>query len=93
MSNNKPDCFNRPDYKDNFETQDGWKKVSVRRPQGMGFVLMPNMVTIKNVLTTHCRQNEPLGAATIYNWNCEGCNHHFNLKGGDNASQERVSES
>ena len=66
----KPNCFNRPAYKDTVEVQDGWRYVTV-----LECFRAPNMITILDPMSKTCQQHSPHGAATIYGWDCEGCKH------------------
>lgn len=72
IQNNKPNCFNRPDYKDHLIVQDGWGWLKIK---GLSFKV-PIMKTIKNVMSKDCKQNDEGGAAKRYNWDCDCCIHY-----------------
>ena len=72
----KPNCFNRPAYKDTVEVQGGWKYVTVSGLDGLlECFRAPNMLAIPDPMSKGCQQHSPHGAATIYGWDCEGCKH------------------
>ena len=77
----KPNCFNRPAYKDTVEVQDGWY-AGIYKTGKDGDVFpvraptrSPIMRTIPDPMSKECMQHSPHGAATIYGWDCEGCKH------------------
>ena len=72
----KPNCFNRPAYKDTVEVQDGWDHVKIRDIHGRVVdTRVPAMKTRPNPMSKQCMQHTSHGAATIYGWDCDGCKH------------------
>jgi len=61
----KPACFNRPDYAEGREVQDGWHRDGTRR-----------IVWLPHRMTTHCVQHEDMGAGKHFGWDCSGCRHY-----------------
>lgn len=72
----KPRCFNRPDYHNSRVVLDGWREVTIGN---MSFHV-PVVKIAKNNMSKDCKQNEPMGAATMYGWDCGGCRHYASQK-------------
>lgn len=67
----KPNCYNRPPYKETRIVQDGWTS-----PIGnMTAIVSPKMVEIADPMSKGCQQHGPLGEATLHpeRWDCAGC--------------------
>lgn len=64
----KPNCYNRPPYKDTVYVQDGWIA-----PNPTSMTRIASMKLIPDPMSKDCKQHGPNGAATLYGWNCDGC--------------------
>ena len=63
----KPNCYNRPPFKDTVLVQDGWMWREMTR--------LPRMVEIPDPMSKTCQQHGPMGEATLHpeKWDCAGC--------------------
>lgn len=74
--NTRPRCYNRPDYHESLEVQDGYEDVNVvAADDAPRLVRVPRMKVIPNAMSKDCKQHGPFGAATCFGWNCHGCRH------------------
>ena len=62
----KPSCYNRPDFQQFAQVQNGWtedgKRITAFVPDNM---------------SKGCQQHGPMGEATLHpeQWACDGCRH------------------
>jgi len=75
----KPNCHNRPDYRDTVTVQNGWRDALVFDAITGGNIetRVPNMIEIPFTMSKECQQlKAPFGEAYIHGWNCEGCSQY-----------------
>ena len=65
----KPSCYNRPDFQQFAQVQNGWTRDGCR-----------HMIEIVDPMSKGCQQHGPLGEATLHGWDCAGCRHKPNAK-------------